>query len=80
MVAGETVTIGQVLGKVGNSGMSTEPHLHFHLMDNGAWRRAHGLPAQLQYFTRNGQLVERGEPRRGDSIAATTVEADARAR
>ena len=56
------------------------PHLHFHLMDNASWRRAHGLPAQLQYFTRNGQLVERGEPRRGDSIAATTVEADARAR
>jgi len=78
--AGEAVTIGQPLGRVGNSGMSTEPHLHFHLMDNASWRRAHGLPAQLQYFTRNGQLVERGEPRRGDSIAATTVEADARAR
>jgi murein DD-endopeptidase MepM/ murein hydrolase activator NlpD len=72
---GEAVSSGQPVGRVGNSGMSTEPHLHFHLMDNADWRRAHGLPAQLQYFTRNGQLVQRGEPRRGDSIAATSVEA-----
>jgi murein DD-endopeptidase MepM/ murein hydrolase activator NlpD len=72
---GETVSIGQPMGRVGNSGMSTEPHLHFHLMDNADWRRAHGLPAQLQFFTRNGQLVDRGEPRRGDTIAPTSVEA-----
>jgi murein DD-endopeptidase MepM/ murein hydrolase activator NlpD len=72
---GEVVAGGQLLGRVGNSGMSTEPHLHFHLMDNADSRRAHGLPAQLMYFTRNGQLVERGEPRRGDTIAPTSVEA-----
>ena len=31
--AGDRVRRGDVLGQVGNSGGSTEPHLHFHLMD-----------------------------------------------
>lgn len=31
---GDKVKTGQVLGKLGNSGQSTAPHLHFHLMDN----------------------------------------------
>ena len=30
---GDVVQPGQVLGLVGNSGNSTEPHLHFHVMD-----------------------------------------------
>lgn len=33
--AGDAVTEGQVLGKSGNSGRSTGPHLHFELLVNG---------------------------------------------
>jgi murein DD-endopeptidase MepM/ murein hydrolase activator NlpD len=72
---GEVVSAGQPLGRVGNSGMSTEPHIHYHLMDNASWKKAQGLPAQFQFFNRNGQLVDRGEPRRGDTIAQSEVEA-----
>jgi len=72
---GERVTKGQRLARVGNSGMSTEPHLHFHLMDTGDWRTANGLPLQLTDFVRNGTVVERGEPRRGDVITAVAAEA-----
>lgn len=72
---GEVVSTGQLLARTGNSGMSTEPHVHYHLMDHADWRKAQGLPAQLQGFSRNGQMVERAEPRRGDVIAPVSIEA-----
>ena len=73
--AGERVVKGQRLARVGNSGMSTEPHLHFHLMDTGDWKTANGLPLQLTDFVRNGTLVDRAEPRRGDVLTAVAAEA-----
>lgn len=72
---GEAVSAGQLLARTGSSGMSTEPHVHYHLMDHADWRKAQGLPAQFQQFSRNGQMVERAEPRRGDVIAPAAVEA-----
>jgi murein DD-endopeptidase MepM/ murein hydrolase activator NlpD len=72
---GDVVSAGQLVGRTGNSGMSTEPHVHYHLMDHADWHKAQGLPAQFSNFVRNGQQVERGEPRRGDSIANAAMEA-----
>jgi len=40
---GDRVRTGQVLGLVGNSGNSTEPHLHFHV-GNGVSLGSEGLP------------------------------------
>jgi murein DD-endopeptidase len=42
--AGDRVRRGQVLGLVGNSGNSTEPHLHFHLADGSTPLGAEGIP------------------------------------
>lgn len=72
---GDRVAQGQRLARVGSSGMSTEPHLHFQLMDTANWRSAHGLPLQLHDVVRNGTLVDRAEPRRGDVLTAVSVEA-----
>ncbi|QGV82712.1 M23 family metallopeptidase [Streptomyces ficellus] len=53
--AGDRVTAGQQLGRCGNSGNSTEPHLHFQLMDGPDARTARGLP-----FTWRGVGVPAG--------------------
>jgi murein DD-endopeptidase MepM/ murein hydrolase activator NlpD len=35
VTAGDVVRVGQLLGEVGNSGRSTEPHLHIHAERDG---------------------------------------------
>lgn len=49
---GDSVAAGQVLGLLGNSGNSTEPHLHFHLIDRPDPLRGQGQPFALNRFTR----------------------------
>ena len=41
---GERVVVGQRIGECGNSGNSSEPHLHFQLMDHPDLGLAHGVP------------------------------------
>ena len=45
---GDKVSQGQVLGLCGNSGNSSEPHLHFHLQDNAILQDGAGI---TPYFT-----------------------------
>ncbi len=54
---GDRVRRGQVLGLVGNSGNSTEPHLHFHIEDGNSPLGAEGLPYALSAF----EVVGRGD-------------------
>jgi hypothetical protein len=42
--AGQAVTVGQTVGLCGNSGNSTEPHLHLQAMDSAGLAVAAGLP------------------------------------
>jgi len=44
---GDRVTRGQVIGLVGNSGNSTEPHLHFHVSDANSPLGSEGVPYRL---------------------------------
>lgn len=48
--AGDRVRRGQVLGLVGNSGNSTEPHLHFHLADANSPLGSEGIPYVHESF------------------------------
>ena len=48
---GDKVKRGQVLGKVGNSGNSEGPHLHFQLMDGPNKSTARGLPCYFMNIT-----------------------------
>lgn len=51
---GEKVHRGQVLGLVGNSGNSTEPHLHFHISNANSPLGSEGLPYALSSFEVEG--------------------------
>lgn len=47
---GDRVRRGQVLGLVGNSGNSTEPHLHFHIADANSPLGSEGVPYVHESF------------------------------
>ncbi|MDP2497762.1 MAG: M23 family metallopeptidase [Candidatus Palauibacterales bacterium] len=66
--SGDRVERGERLGECGNSGNSSEPHLHYHLQDGPALGRATGLPAFFRSYTADGDIVERGEPTRGQVV------------
>jgi murein DD-endopeptidase MepM/ murein hydrolase activator NlpD len=52
---GDKVRRGQVLGLVGNSGNSTEPHLHFHISNGNSALGSEGLPYVFESFEQQGQ-------------------------
>jgi murein DD-endopeptidase len=71
---GDRVTRGQVVGLVGNTGNSTEPHLHFHISDASSPLGSEGIPYELRSFevvgscqsllgncTRSAPIVRQGE-------------------
>jgi murein DD-endopeptidase MepM/ murein hydrolase activator NlpD len=57
VVAGDRVRRGQVLGKVGNTGNSVAPHLHFHVMDGPSPLDANGLPYRIDRFEVTGHAA-----------------------
>lgn len=44
VAVGDTVSRGQQLGRCGHTGMSTEPHLHFHVQDRPSFFDSAGVP------------------------------------
>jgi hypothetical protein len=68
--AGDRVEQGQPLGECGNSGNTSEPHLHFHLQDHPEFGEGSGLPAFFHDYSADGRHVTRGEPVQGQKVAA----------
>jgi murein DD-endopeptidase len=54
---GDRVHRGQVLGLVGNTGNSTEPHLHFHVSNASSPLASEGLPYSLRSFEVEGKAT-----------------------
>jgi Peptidase family M23 len=72
VTGGQQVRAGEVLGRVGHSGNSTAPHLHFHLMDSADPLQARGIPCAFAAYLlkRDGQWrrVESRIPHQGERI------------
>jgi len=60
---GEAVKAGQVLGRCGNSGNSSEPHLHFHLQNAAVFQDGTGFAPYFQKvrLTRGGKTTVEAE-------------------
>jgi murein DD-endopeptidase MepM/ murein hydrolase activator NlpD len=52
---GDRVKRGQVLGLVGNSGNSDQPHLHFQVVDRNSLLESEGVPYVLESFQVRGK-------------------------
>lgn len=65
---GDKVQAGAVLGKCGNSGNTSEPHLHYHLQTGPEIKTAEGLPVTFTGLCVDGKKVEKAEPKKGQSI------------
>ncbi len=75
VTGGQKVRAGEFLGRVGHTGNSTSPHLHFQLMDSADLLTAHGLPCAFRAYevARDGTWhpVIDGIPRRRERIRST---------
>jgi murein DD-endopeptidase MepM/ murein hydrolase activator NlpD len=53
---GDSVKKGAVLGKLGNTGNTSAPHLHFHVMNRPSPIAADGIPYVIDSFDFSGQI------------------------
>ena len=55
---GDTVHAGNEIGHLGNSGNSSEPHLHFQICDAPSFFESEGLPFAIDKFTREDFKID----------------------
>ncbi|MDT9600501.1 M23 family metallopeptidase [Sphingosinicella rhizophila] len=66
---GDEVKAGQRVGSCGNSGRSSEPHVHFHLQTTGTFGGdAVGIPPLFRDIQVDGRDAKPGEPIRGQFV------------
>jgi hypothetical protein len=73
---GDRVAVGDVLGRVGHTGNSTSPHLHFQLMDSADLMNAQGIACAFAAYDVRADdgswtRVERGIPGPRERIRST---------
>jgi hypothetical protein len=66
--AGDKVKASDVVGKCGNSGNTSEPHIHYHLQDGPDMKTAEGLPAPFSSIVVNGKPVAKAELLKGQTV------------
>lgn len=62
---GDIVEQGQALALLGNSGNTSEPHIHIHLQDGNINSVAEGIPLYFHNYIADGKIVKKGIPTGG---------------
>ena len=77
---GDRVRSGEVLGLVGNSGNSSEPHIHFHVQDSPTLDPGGpvGIPVHFESYEADGTTKARGTPWGGQFVRPLRPEAKGR--
>ena len=65
---GDRVSAGQAIGRVGNSGNSSEPHVHLHLQDRPTPSLGEAIPFYFYGYRLDGLEVLQGMPRGGRTV------------
>jgi hypothetical protein len=68
VTVGQHVKRGQLLGKLGNSGNTTAPHLHFHLMEGVSVLGSNGIPYVIDNFALAGKIPADKDPAIADTV------------
>lgn len=66
---GDRVKQGDLLGLCGNTGNTSQPHIHFNLQDNLRGYKANPLPAQFAKIIVNGEVKKKYEPIRFEQVS-----------
>ena len=66
---GQSVKQGQLLGLCGNSGNSSEPHLHFHIQNTADMNSATGIKCYFESLKVNGLIKSDYSPIKNDKIS-----------
>lgn len=66
---GDKVKTGQLLGQCGNSGNSSEPHLHFHIQDAEDFNQATGIKCFFDKVKVNNEIKSDYSPVKGDKVS-----------
>ena len=68
VVPGQRVKRGQVLGKLGNTGNTSAPHLHFHLMEGPSVLGSNGIPYAIDSFALAGRPAPKDVAAANDAV------------
>ncbi len=68
VAVGDIVVKGQEIGKTGNSGYSSAPHLHYQLQGTSGRLGGLGLPSQFINYYEDDIFTEKGEPVRAQKV------------
>lgn len=66
---GDKIRKGQLLGLCGNTGNSSEPHLHFHIQNTEDWSVATGVKCYFDHLRVDGHEKRNCSPVRGERIS-----------
>jgi len=65
---GDRVIAGDLVGRCGNSGRSTEPHLHYHIQSEEGFERGIAMKPIFKQIEVNGETKYNYSPLKGDTI------------